>query len=46
MGDLLGSPRVASLLFGLLPFQLPWEFAFRRLIHLAVFVIPRPSDAA
>ena len=46
MGDLLGSPRVASLLFVFLPFQLSRAFAVRRLIRLAVFVFPRPRDAA
>ena len=46
MGDLLGSPRVASLLFVFLTLQLSRAFALRRLIHLAVFVFPRPRDAA
>ncbi|CAL8163177.1 unnamed protein product [Prunus armeniaca] len=44
MGDVLGSPRVASLRFVFLMFQLSWAFAIRRLIHLAhlaVFVFPR-----
>ncbi|CAL8174831.1 unnamed protein product [Prunus armeniaca] len=32
--------------FAILTFRLSWAFAFRRLIHLAAFVSPRPRDAA